>query len=189
VLGSLLNPITLIYLDMNYLLKIKRWPLLLTIFVPVIMLEILKPEDRSVYSLFGSVWIGLVYLLWVYSVGTIKGKGELKLSIPTGILFCLLLYGSYTQYSTYDLETVSFSYEFVFSYLLVVIIFGYLLYFTSGAYVSFRRSKGEEDVSLLLTFVSFWFFPVGVWLMQPRLNEWQSDNSFAFGSELVKPPL
>ena len=63
--------------------------------------------------------------------------------------------------------------------------FLYLLYFTSGAYVDFRKSKGEEDVSLLLTFVSFWFFPVGVWLMQPKLNEWQPDNEGISLKEII----
>ena len=162
---------------MNYLLKIRRWPLLLTMLVPAIMLEILKPEDGSVYSLFGSVWIMTVCLLWIYSVGTIKEKRTRVLTVLIGFLLCVLAYSSYLQYSAYDLETVSFSYEFVFSCLSGAIAFLYLLYFTSGAYVDFRKSKGEEDVSLLLTFVSFWFFPVGVWLMQPKLNEWQPDKS------------
>ncbi|MGY0039913.1 hypothetical protein [Pedobacter sp. NJ-S-72] len=99
----------------------------------------------------------------------------------------MFAYDSYLQYSAYDPEMVSFSYEFVFSCLLGAIAFLYLLYFTSGAYVDFRKSKGEEDVSLLLTFVSFWFFPVGVFLMQPKLNEWQPHKSPFLGDGEERP--
>lgn len=156
---------------MIYLLKIKRWRLLLIMFLPAIISGILEPENTGVYSLFGSCWVSFVYFLWIDSMGAVLG-GRNIIGILTGVFLTLILCSGYMQYFVDEVGKLNFSYWFISSCLLAIVIYFCLLYFVTGVFIRFRRSKGELDVNFILTFIYFWFFPIGICFLQPKLNEW-----------------
>ncbi len=155
---------------MNNLLQIKHWQLFILIFLPIIIVDTID-NDIRLFDLLGSLWTTIVYLSWLYSI--ILKTNKIK-SIPRFmylafivckyililfILSALFLYGTNNNgYSFYWVVPALFA---------GLIAMFYILYFT--AYCLVKSEKMNIDV--FATFLAFWFFPIGVFIIQPRINK------------------
>lgn len=56
-------------------------------------------------------------------------------------------------------------------HLFVMFCMFYGIYFLSKAIKTIRQSRGHRDESTFLYMLGFWFFPIGIWIIQPRIIE------------------
>jgi|GEM_PF-880716 len=47
----------------------------------------------------------------------------------------------------------------------------YGIYFQSKAIKTIRQANGHRDESTFVYMLGFWFFPIGIWIIQPRIIE------------------
>jgi len=52
----------------------------------------------------------------------------------------------------------------------------YGMYFLSKAITVIRQANGHRDESAFVYMLGFWFFPIGIWIIQPRIIEILSSN-------------
>lgn len=155
---------------MNYLLKIKHWQLLAIMLLPTMFLDSFASEDMSIWSLIGSIWLLIVYLLWLYSVGNVEYEGKRNVTIFQACFLYSIIYCVFILYA-YNIDKTDFPYWHIPIHLLALIASFYILYFATNTFVSFRKLRGEKEMDFFSTFIAFWFFPIGVFFIQPKLND------------------
>jgi hypothetical protein len=161
---------------MKYILFLKHWQLLAMMFLPSILVEIFSTDILDIWHVLSSVWSFLVYIIWLYLVGITFNKAVNKTLLLFKAcffsnVFCILFLYSYnTEITAYTIwHIICISLGFLSSF--------YMIYFPTKCLVSYRESNGEHDVSFTGLFLCFWFFPIGVWLLQPRFNTYMHDRN------------
>ena len=56
-------------------------------------------------------------------------------------------------------------------HLLVMYCMFYGMWFLSKAISTIRQVTGHRDDSTFMNILGFWFFPIGIWILQPRIIE------------------
>jgi hypothetical protein len=157
---------------MNKLLKIKHWLLLAIIMFPAIITEIL--DLQGFWYLFGVIWCVYVYSFWVFSVGAKAYKADVSSRFKfrlfkVGFIYSLI----YPLFIFYDssLDPGPFPIWQVPFHLVGIFFMFYLIFFASRCLVQFEINLQMGKNDFFLTFCAFWFFPVGVFFVQPRVNQ------------------
>jgi hypothetical protein len=144
-------------------------------FLPSILVDMFSTDIHDKWQVISSVWGIMTYLLWLYIVGKTFNTSFNKTWLVFKAcffynVFCLLIF------SGYDTENTANTIWHILCILLVFFSSFYMIYFATKSLVSYRESNGDHDVSFSRLFLSFWFFPIGVWLLQPSLNLYMHDR-------------
>ena len=151
-----------------FFISAKAWKIFIIYFVLLIMVGFLYFSNVNPFvdnSLF-YVTNDLFVLFWLYSVGyqlysfISPAKMNLKLfQIVSLISFCLLL--SFFFYpSTFCIST---------TIILLNLALAFLIFFVARLITIAEINETGHINSCLGTFVYIWMFPIGIWLVQPRI--------------------
>lgn len=161
---------------MNFFLKLKHWQLFLMFFVPNIIMSVAGPSVLIVRIVCGMMVMG-VYFGWLYSLGT-----SLYKKLPKGIVVSQLYFKiSFLILSLLFFSLVILELSGMLTYdrmiiLFLLLIFGYswafyIFYFISRALKTVELQRPVTYYEYIDIFFLLWFYPIGVWFIQPKLNE------------------
>ncbi len=185
---------------MKNLLKIKHWQLFTLLFaIPflfqmVMMGVVMKSNDPTIFI--SSFPFLLIYVLglffsWFYAMGvnlhqklpeTVAmnlGRFMFFLFVPLVYMVVLFVF-MYVTFS--DISAGNQSGPGAFAWLIPLHIFSvycifYCLYFISKCLKSVELQRTVEFNEYAGEFFLIWFFPLGVWFIQPRINKlFENDN-------------
>ena len=176
---------------MQIFLKWKAWQIFLLIVIfpfatqSLIMEALINSADLQsgllfkVMPLIMLIFIG-IYLLWFWSLGTELNKivpesVRLKASrFKFGIKFCAIYITAFQIMFIFMANGISLGafMPIVFVLHLVAMYFMfYSIYFISKNLVAFENVQNDKSASSKGTFFLMWFFPLGIWFIQPRINK------------------
>lgn len=126
-----------------------------------------------------SFLILVVFFGWLYSAGVglnriIPNEFKLKViwfkvSISVPLLFIVVI--SYWLYNRVNGSQISLNFELIFSFqLLAMFCLFYSFYFVARAIRTAEMKKKVSFTDFIGLFFLIWFFPIGIWLVQPRIN-------------------
>lgn len=159
---------------MDKLLGIKHWQLLVLIFLPTIIVELLYPDTLNFLNVLGSIWCFTIYVFWLYSIGNKVSKNNsvsvlqtrlFKVSFYYIIFYLLLLIGLYNRN---DADFPSWQ---IPVHVLALFASFYLLYFAAKSLIEIEKANRTAGSDFFSTFIAFWIFPIGVFFVQPRINK------------------
>ncbi|MCL4523680.1 MAG: hypothetical protein M1451_07195 [Acidobacteria bacterium] len=171
----------------RFFLRAKHWQIFLLLFGPMIfVLAITYHPDWKILSFTEAIgsseltWKLLFFLCMCCNLAWMWATGEFLNSFASvaqrkriGFFrFCLLLVLCYSILPEKDFG--SNRWELNFSALLLAFVTYcsfYLVYFVSKSLVMAETSKPASFLDLAGPFLRVWFLPVGIWTIQPRINE------------------
>ena len=158
---------------MNIFLKLKHWQLFgLLIGILVVVSAVAYQQDQIKILLMTILFAG-VYYGWLYALGVNLNKKlpstvnmNLKkfkccLLIP---IVCMLLVIYFT-----DIFNLIFPIVMLILSLVSMYCIFYCFYFIAKALKAVESQEPNED--FLGEFFYLWFFPIGIWFIQPRVNK------------------
>ncbi len=153
---------------MRNILKLKHWQLFLAIFLPSIIVELLSFSIMGFWNVIGAVWAFVLYYLWLYVSISSMSTSPLVVKWFIRCILYIAIYCVFFSLMFNGEELINF-YWLIPLHILALLASFCLLYFTSKSYQLYMEKKGEK-VNFSLIFVCFWFFPFGLFYMQPKLN-------------------
>jgi len=169
----------------EYFVRAKAWLLLLLILSPVLLFVSLTVSAAPVnlgehaiqlLMLVATILFNILYFIWIWSIGyrlmeiatDLHQLGKIIFSISTVFVFIFLpVFGLSAIYA--DLPEILELFLTLLSTIAVVSML-YMLVYVSCAIVAFESRTTQSHGSCFGTFLSLWFFPVGIWFAQPRVN-------------------
>lgn len=174
----------------NFFLRAKHWQIFLLLFgigvvgdlaaiSSSISARVQSPEDFGKVSLLVGVEIVLFmfcFLAWFWSMGSFLSSimqpalrlkmGFFRFAIIYPALYIFVFIALFQSIST---KPTLFAVIFPLHVSAVFCMF-YLLYFVSKSLVLAETSKPASFYDYAGPFFLIWFFPIGVWFTQPRIN-------------------
>lgn len=179
---------------MKIFLKLKHWQLFGTLVViplifQIILMDTVVPENENIMfvTYFPFLWISYIVILfgWLYTLGA-----SLHKKLPTSVNINLTLFKVFIIIPVaYMLFLSIFIYEIVVKIYLIPILnpnilaiiiplhlfsmfcIIYCLYFIAKALKSIEWQKPVTFSDFAGEFFLIWFFPIGIWFIQPRINK------------------
>ena len=169
----------------DYFLRAKHWQIFLllfgmfcvAVFVPFTQTKALSGRSLEIASPLSWVVLGLAQLsltVWLWSLGSF-----LTSIVPSTLRLSLGFFGFALVCAPVYLFLFNFFFEklmplvlvFVFPlHLLAMFCLVYSLYFVSKSLVSAETGKPASFSNYAGALFLIWFFPIGVWVVQPRVN-------------------
>lgn len=175
---------------MVQILKLKHWKLFLLLagptilLLPVILIFVVKSLNLSLLPLLFPIVIAsslVVFLIWIYTLGVNLHKKlpiDSTLNLTKFRLFFFL-------YSAYSICFILFSSGLLGDHLLSPSSMGFMalgnflslfcffncIHFVSKALKTLEIGRTATFNDFIGDFVLIWFFPFGVWFIQPRVNK------------------
>jgi hypothetical protein len=169
---------------MRILLRLKHWQIFLTLFLPFIF---------QADSVFGQILWGLffvIYLAWIYMIGATaytrlpRGHNVKLIYFNASFIFQIItltitcfFHGGYTITQDNYQEFGSKLWYVIPFILLGLLSLLYVFYFAAKMLMSALEGKVVDFDKSLGYFFAFWFFPIGIWFIQPKANILDNDNS------------
>lgn len=160
-------------------LRSKSWQLFLLFCLPIIILLAIKPmakESMNIVQLL-SLPFTIIYFLWIWTLGTELNKNVEKSIRTSAILFktsMLFLFFYILGMLLIGFSEINISDIFpllkVVHYPAIFCIF-YIYYFVSKNLITVEKSKKAVFSEFTGHIFLLWFFPVGIWIIQPRVNK------------------
>jgi hypothetical protein len=153
---------------MNKLIEIKHWHLLVIMLFPAIVLGVLDLTDF--WQFFGTIWCYFIYSFWLFSIGSkVYGSSspfaiflfKIALVYPLIYLIAIIWYNPFS--APFPIWLIPF-------HLLAMLCVFFLIFFVSKNLVNFEKKHGIISGDIFSTFCAFWFFPIGIFFVQPRVN-------------------
>jgi hypothetical protein len=178
---------------MKKLLTLKHWQIFLIGFavqaiLPIVLvsisLAINNPDYTRYFLLSYMVPFLLLYFGWYYTAGTNFQKGlpptvsmnlklfKLLLFIPLVYIFIIssMMFGVFGDFSMGDqMLTPGFA-LIIFIHLLSMFCLLYCMYFIAKAMKAMELQRPVTFSDFAGELFLLWFFPIGIWLLQPRIN-------------------
>ena len=106
-----------------------------------------------------------VFLYWTYRITNLDGgHGRVSAAVFVATMVALLFYDAFTVTFPNAALGKTVAHMFAFVGLVAQIIFA------TKTLVRKEEKSGVKAPKIFATFLMFWFFPVGAWLLQPRIN-------------------
>lgn len=134
--------------------------------------EYLSKNPKELFWLF---WLGIPFLIWIYSIGIelnkkIPESGKLNKIILIGLVAYPLIYipvGLIVMISGIaDMNTIV---PFHFGAMICMFL---LMILTSITIIKFEKAEKLKQSNGIGLFFGIWYFIIGVWYIQPKLNEY-----------------
>ena len=119
--------------------------------------------------------LGVPYYLWLYAIGI-----ELSRALPehqrTHPLVFKVLAGYplvYIPAFFFCVISEAVSFQFIWPFHLAAMASTFLLFvWVSRTVVQFQKAFNVKSSTTFRLFLAFWYWPIGVWWLQPRLNKY-----------------
>lgn len=163
---------------MKFFLKICPTVLFLLLMMPVFFSIIISSTILLTLIPLLNFSFFVLFLGWIYSVGNEIGKrlhnqASYKKLFRVCILitlFCCLIASFYQPIqSTLDFDLGHSLFKFIAPFVLLAVF--YCFYFVSKVLVSVELNRNVSFSEHRLEFFLFFFFILGVWLLQPRIRK------------------
>lgn len=119
---------------------------------------------------FGISLFAFVMLAWLFSVGlALQEKLPARFDVSTRWFKILLAYVFFYVMLTNLFVNIELFYVIPFHLLAVYGMF-YALYFVSRSLVTAEEKQSLRFDRYIGTLFLFWFFPIGIWFVQPRVR-------------------
>ncbi len=169
---------------MDKLVTLKHWQIFLVVFtMPFIFYCILSsasnPQDRSKVAAFspllGLIVVGLL-LTWFYSMADNLQKKQIESGLPElknfkTALYIYLAYMAFTLLLMLEVITVDYSQWKLTLDLISQGSYLYMVWFISKSLKTIELKREALFSEYILTLLLLWMFPIGIWFIQPRINE------------------
>jgi len=184
----------------SYFLRAKHWQVFIPVFgvyfvgqMVLLGSVLVPPRSQEVFSkggLFAGVLMTLSTLglfVWFWSLGSFFNSiVQPELKMRSGFFRFALVYPPF--YFVFFVATLQLFNPRLLAlilplHLLAMICMFYLLYFVSKSLVLAETSKPASFYDYAGPFFLLWFFPVGIWIVQPRVNQLYSERKNA------EPPI
>ena len=166
--------------------SLKHWQLFLFFIAPVFMPSLMRYASNPM-TVFMIVWVCwmVVAILWMQSIGlgsNEKLDEELKRKVsffrfsgivPIAYALMLLINGFPQQLS----PDVGPPVWIIPLHLLSMICMFYMLWFSSKQLGTLKQRNQTKFMDYAGIFFLMWFFPIGVWFVQPLVNELLSNEN------------
>jgi hypothetical protein len=169
----------------DYFLRAKHWQILLLLFGTFCVSRFIlftgaraiSTESSGIASLLAWAVLGLAQLslaVWLWSLGAFLTSIK-----PPTLMLSLRIFRFALIYTPVYLFAFNIFFDdlrplpiaFVFPlHLLAMFCLIYSLYFVSKSLVSAEKTESASFSSYAAEFFLIWFFPIGVWIIQPRIN-------------------
>jgi len=166
---------------MRVFLQAKSWQMFLLIFVPMILPTFMAPLSSGllVFQVTTIAWMFIV-VGWLYSVGIAannKVPDELRRN-PTlyrfGLMFAIIYMCAVQFFFIGSLEAGKPPEPpawLIPAHLLSMFFLFYGLLFTAKQFTTCEQQKNAKFLEHSGPFFLFWFCPLGVWFLQPKIND------------------
>lgn len=178
---------------MKKLLDLKHWQLFVLIIVPVLLFQVvttiafLEDSDPSFvwpFALMVMTLVVAVFFGWLYALGTtlydrLPPDNGMRLTrfrvfffIPLAYMLLLpfLIVRLSSTYEDYDLVPALLAWIVPLHLFAMCCIF-YCIYFSAKALKSVLLQRPATFSDFAGEFFLLWFFPVGIWFLQPQINK------------------
>jgi hypothetical protein len=161
---------------MRWLLQIPAWLLfVLLVAIPAALQAAAIPLSiRPITSGLMTVVWALLTFGWIWSIG-IESNRRLPPDLRKSTVWFT---GGYAFALLYLAVAVLFVFPapgimaiMMFPHLLAMFFIFYGLWFSARQFMTLRRMERVAALDVLGPFFGMWFFPIGMWLVQPRVNE------------------
>ena len=165
---------------MNVFLKIKHWQLFIllvgTMFlVQFITLESFKSgEQPNIIPLMGlTLFMMLIYMSWLWAIASAcyealpEHLAQSPKIMKIGIIYTVI----YTVVISLLFHGNDIHSFVLIPHLLAMAAIFYALGFTAKQLIKLEQQKEVTFVDYSGPFFLFWFFPIGVWFIQPKVNK------------------
>ena len=171
---------------MKFYLQLKAWQMFILLFAPMFLPAIFINIDGPSIP-FGIGWLVWMVILigWMYTIG-IKSNSLLPAELKKNtILYTLgfitpLIYGVLvaTLFFPTIQDGAAQKPPIWFVPLHLASMFGmfYGLYFTAKQFTALKTGRAVKFLDYSGPFFLLWFFPLGVWFIQPSINEVLGDE-------------
>ena len=168
---------------MQFFLSVKAWQLFVVFITPFILGFLVMPMATSsegiqtaikFFGVINFLW-ALIAFGWIFSIGVAANRGlnnELKRNdrvFKFGLLYALIYIFVFSQLMT-RATPASFGLIVPFHLLAMAASF-YGLWFASRQLVVLKEGRSVRFMDFSGPFFLMWFFPIGVWFVQPLVNE------------------
>lgn len=149
---------------MENLFRLKHWQMFLVLMIPII-------AGSRMPGIVGMILAGGILFGWFYMLGsalykklpTDKGMNITFFRFNLAIAFC------YTVTSSLFFASVNKLFILPLHFYAMFGVF-YSMYFISKSLTIIETNENVKADRYLGTFFMLWFFPVGIWWVQPRIN-------------------
>lgn len=172
---------------MNIFLNMKHWMLFLLIMVPAVAPNFISHlfHPKYVFATSFLIWI-VVILGWLYSIAISansrlpenlrRSTSVLNFVLPFAVVYCL-----YTSQSFLSLDSGPRSSEppvwLVPAHLFSMFGIFYTMWFAAKQLTTLLENREVKFTEFAGRFFLFWFFPLGVWFVQPEVNKNLGSNA------------
>ena len=134
--------------------------------------EYLSKKPKELFWLF---WLGVPYIIWIYSIITELSKKIPKYTKLSKIVMIMLIaypsiympIGLILLLSRYiDMDII-----LPFHYTAMICMF-LLMVLTCITIIKFEKAERLKRSNGVGLFLGIWYFPIGIWIIQPKLNEY-----------------
>ncbi|MDH5473986.1 MAG: hypothetical protein OEY61_14160 [Gammaproteobacteria bacterium] len=172
---------------MKFFLTGKSWQIFLVLISPMLLLPVILVNLQSM-QWFGYLWLMTMVLFigWLYSIGSFannnapdnlrKNPRLYKVGFLIPLIYGVLL----NIYFFPELElgkNTKPPFWLIPLHLLSMLGIFYGLLFTAKRLVTLQRSEKIGFFEYSGAFFLFWFFPIGIWFLQPKVNQLYNEKS------------
>jgi hypothetical protein len=158
---------------MKFILKLKHWKIMVLIFLPALLVEILSTDILNMWHILCTIWALFTYLLWLYLVGINFSLWPKKnLFLFKSSFFFVNVYSIYLLFASNSQKINNNLLYYLPFHLLALAACFYMVYFAAKSFAIFSRKENDKEVTFLQNFLCFWFFPIGVFILQPKINKY-----------------
>ncbi|MHC9511989.1 hypothetical protein [Kangiella sp. M94] len=171
---------------MNIFLKLKHWQLFILLFGVMILSQVMfigsiKPGEQPNMILFMglSLFLMLIFMSWLWAIATAcyealpEHLAQSPKVMKVGIVYAVI----YMTSSSMTFEEMQPNGIMVILHLLAMVAIFYALGFTAKQLIKLEQQKEVTFVDYSGPFFLFWFFPLGVWFIQPKVNKLLAKNN------------
>ena len=134
--------------------------------------EYLSKKPKELFWLF---WLGVPYIIWIYSIITELSKKIPKYTeLSKIVMIMLIVYPSiYMPIGLILLLSRYIDMDIIlpFHYTAMICMF-LLMVLTCITIIKFEKAERLKRSNGVGLFLGIWYFPIGIWIIQPKLNEY-----------------
>lgn len=165
---------------MNVFLKMKHWQLFILLFGVMILGHMMfigsirsGQQPNMILFMALSVFIMLIFMSWLWAIATACYEAlpdhlaQSPKVMKIGIVYALI----YMAISSMIFKEMQPNVIMLILHLLAMAAIFYALGFTAKQIIKLEQQKEVTFVDYSGPFFLFWFFPIGVWFIQPKVNK------------------
>jgi hypothetical protein len=162
------------------IVSLKAWVLFVLMFIPGIISSIIsEPGVYSQLDIIANLICAIVYFLWLWAIISLA---KLSTGEETSVFLRVCFLGTTLVFVGYNLCLI-LGLSIIGSYrepisIVALVLWIYCLFMIAKNLKSAELHRSPRIGEYLVDFLMMLIFPIGVWILQPRLNRMQRDGDF-----------